>query len=136
MSPRRDTAARRRAGQARQRPLGFYDHHRQHYADRVSISEAGQFLIGDYNPDGTVSADGEFKITLIELAVGGRWALHPRLEAFGDGIGSLRRAIDAGLLDSLNSVDWPDQFARRLLKIGMVDRSDTDLPDFSRQAIR
>lgn len=55
MSPRPDIAAPRRVGQG---PLGFYDHHRQHYADKLPIDEAGLFLIGDYNPDGTVTADG------------------------------------------------------------------------------
>jgi hypothetical protein len=84
--------------------------------------------IGDYNGDGTVSDDGEFKVVLIDMTVNGRWGLYPHLEAFGDGTGSLRRAIDAGLLDALAApVERPDQFASRLLRSGFVDLSDRPL---------
>ncbi len=110
------------------RPLRFCDHHRQRYAEKVSISEAGEFMIGDYNEDGTVGDDGEFKVTLIELHGDRRWSLYPHLEAFGDGVGSLSRAINDGLLDVLRpGVNSRDEFAKRLLAIGLVDRSDTQL---------
>lgn len=112
------------------RPLRFCDHHRQRYAEKVPISEVGEFMIGDYNEDGTVGDDGEFKVTLIELHGDRRWSLYPHLEAFGDGVGSLRRAINDGLLDVLRlPVNSRDEFARRLLAIGLVDRSDTPLPE-------
>jgi hypothetical protein len=41
----------------------------------------------------------------------------------------LRRGIDAGLLDVLGPVNSRDEFARRLLAIGLVDRSDTPPPE-------
>jgi hypothetical protein len=112
-----------------QRPLSFYDHHRQRYADRVPIPDAAEFLIGDYNGDGTVAADGEFRVALIDMTVGRRWGLYPRLKAFGDGVGALRRAIDAGLLDALERgpVETRDRFAHRLLHLGFVDLSDRPL---------
>ena len=110
-------------------PLRFIDHHRQRYAEKVPIAEAGEFIIGSHRQDGgSLDEDGEFKITLIELTVGRRWAFHPHLEAFGDGNGALRRAIDAGLLDALRPVGSREEFARRLLAIGMLDGSDEPLP--------
>lgn len=114
----------------RPRPLRFYDHARQRYADKVPLGNAGDFLIGGYNDDGTVSDDGEFRVALIGRGVNRRrWALYPHLEAFGDGVGSLRRAIDAGLLDAIarGPVERADEFARRLLDIGFVDLSPTGL---------
>lgn len=110
-------------------PLRFYDHHRQRYAEKVPIPEAGEFQIGDYTEEGTVGADGEFKITLVELHGNRRWSLYPHLEVYGDGVGALHRGIDAGLLDVLGPVNSRDEFARRLLAIGLVDRSDTSLPE-------
>jgi hypothetical protein len=109
-------------------PLGFYDHHRQRYAGKVPIPEAGEFMIGDYTGEGTVGRDGEFKITLVELHGDRRWRLYPHLEVFGDGVRALRRAIDAGLLDLLGPVNSRAEFARRLLAIELVDRSDHPLP--------
>ncbi len=109
-------------------PLRFCDHHRQRYAEKVPIPEAGEFLIGDYEDDGTISGDGEFRVTLVELHGDRRWSLYPHLEVYGEGVPALRRAIDAGLLDALGPVNSRDEFARRLLAIGLVDRSDTPLP--------
>jgi hypothetical protein len=116
--------------QGKQRPLRFYDHNRQRYADKVPLGNADEFLIGDYNGDGTVSDDGEFCIALLDMTLNGRWGLYPHLEAFGDGTGALRRAIDAGLLDALalGPVERPDEFVLRLLEIGLVDWSDRPLP--------
>lgn len=107
-------------------PLRFYDHSRQRYADKVPLGNVGEFLIGDYNGDGTVSHDGEFRVALIDMTVNGRWGLYPYLEAFGDGVGSLHRAIDAGLLDALarGPVDRAEEFVPRLLEIGFVVFSD------------
>lgn len=111
------------------RPLRFYDHARQRYADKVPLGNAGEFLIGDYNGDGTVSDDGEFKVVLIDMTVDRRWGLYPHLEAFGDGVGSLLRAIDSGLLDAIarGPVEHAEEFAARLLDIGFVDLSDRPL---------
>jgi len=39
----------------------------------------------------------------------------------------LRDAIDAGILDILGPVSRPEEFARRLIAIGIVDRSDASL---------
>lgn len=115
-------------------PLRFYDHHRQRYAGKVPIPEAGEFMIGDYTDEGTVGRDGEFKITLIELHGDRRWSLYPHLEVFGEGIGALRRAIDAGLLDVLRPpVNSRDEFTRRLLDIGLIDRSHNPLPEVDRE---
>jgi len=113
-----------------QPPLSFYDHHRQRYADKVPIPDAGEFLIGAYNGDGTVGPDGEFRVALVDMTHGHRWGLYPRLKAFGDGIGALRRAIDAGLLAALERgpVETRDEFAHRLLRLGFVDLSDRPLP--------
>jgi hypothetical protein len=64
---------------------------------------------------------------LIELANGGRWGLFPHLEVFGDGKVALRDAIETGILDLLGLVTCPEEFARRLVAIGIVDRSDAPL---------
>ncbi len=55
-------------------------------------------------------------------------ALTPRLETFGDGNGALQRALDAGLLEALGPVAGREAFARRLLALGILDRSDNPLP--------
>jgi hypothetical protein len=49
------------------------------------------------------------------------------LEVFGDGEAALREAIDAGILDVLGPVGSREEFARRLVAIGIVDRSDAPL---------
>jgi hypothetical protein len=107
--------------------LGFYDLHRQRYGKANPIPEAGEFQIGDYRAGGSPGQADEFRVTLIELANGGRWGLHPHLEVFGDGKAALRDAIDAGILDVLGPVASREEFARRLTAIGIVDRSDTPL---------
>jgi hypothetical protein len=114
-------------------PLRFYDHHRQRYAGKVPIPEAGEVMIGDYTDEGTVGRDGEFKIALIELHGDRRWSLYPHLEVYGEGVGALRRGIDAGLLDVLHPpVNSRDEFACRLLAIGLIDRSDNPLTEGAR----
>lgn len=104
--------------------LGFYDLQRQRYAEANPIREAGEFQIGAYGAGGAVGQGGEFKVTLVELANGSRWGLYPHLEVFGDGRAALRDAIDAGILDVLGPAASPEEFARRLIAIGIVDRSD------------
>jgi hypothetical protein len=107
--------------------LGFYDLSRQSYAKANPIREAGEFQIGEYDAGGSPGQGGEFKVTLIELGNGGRWGLYPHLEVFGEGKAVLRDAIDAGILDILGPVASGDEFARRLIAIGIVDRSDAPL---------
>ncbi|HSR94766.1 MAG TPA: hypothetical protein VLK56_07860 [Solirubrobacterales bacterium] len=107
--------------------LGFYDLSRQRYAKANPIREAGEFQIGEYDAGGSLGQGGEFKVTLIELGNGGRWGLYPHLEVFGEGKAALRDAIDAGILDILGPVASGDEFARRLIAIGIVDRSDAAL---------
>ncbi len=108
--------------------LGFYDLQRQRYAEANPVREAGEFQIGDYGGEGgSLGQGGEFKVTLIELGNGGRWGLYPHLEVFGDGKAALRDAIDAGILDVLGPVASSEEFARRLIAIGIVDRSDAPL---------
>jgi hypothetical protein len=60
--------------------LGFYDLHSQSYGEANPTPEAGEFQIGDYGAGGSPGQAGEFKVTLIELANGGRWGLYPHLE--------------------------------------------------------
>lgn len=107
--------------------LGFFDLQRQRYAEANPIREAGEFLIGDYGQDGSPGPGGEFKVTLIELGNASHWGLYPHLEVFGDGKAALRDAIDAGILDVLGPVASREAFARRLIAIGIVDRSDSPL---------
>jgi hypothetical protein len=87
-------------------------------------------MIGDYAEEGTVGGDGEFRITLVELHGDRRWSLYPHLEVYGEGVRALRRGIDAGLLDVLHPpVNSRDEFGRRLLEIGLIDRSHNPLPE-------
>jgi hypothetical protein len=119
--------------------LSFYDLHRQRYAEGNPIAEAAEFTIGDFpSAGGGVGPGGEFKIKLIELVDGGHWSLYPHLEVFGEGTDALRRAIAAGLLEALGPVASREDFGRRLIALGLVDRSDALLgsePVSSRGAI-
>jgi hypothetical protein len=109
-------------------PLRFIDHHRLRYVGSLPIAGEGMFIIGSRAEDGGLGEDGEFRVMLVRLSYAPRpRALYPRLEAFGDGLGALRRAIEAGLLDGLGPVKGREEFSRRLLAIGMVDGSDEPL---------
>lgn len=113
---------------AQPRPLRFYDVARQPYADTVPFEDAGEFMIGDYDNDG-VGEGGEFKIVLRALQ-GSRRGLSPQICAFGDGTGALRCAIDAGLLDAIAAdVTDSNEFSRRLLALGFIDKSHQPLAD-------
>lgn len=106
--------------------LGFYDAHRQpHWGGHMYAD----FLIGTYgNGRGGVDEGGEFVVKLIELD----GDLCPHLEVYGDGVGSLRRAIDAGLLAQLDDVADHIEFSHRLLSLGFVDLSTEPLPERDR----
>jgi hypothetical protein len=113
---------------AQPQPLRFYDVARQPYADTVPVEDAGEFMIGDYD-DGGVGKDGEFKIFLRDLGTG-RHTLSPQVCAYGDATGALRRAIDTGLLDAIAAdVADSDEFSRRLLALGFIDKSHRPLAD-------
>lgn len=109
------------------RPLRFVDCDRQAYLAQVPAAQGGEFFIGDFIEGGGTGEDGEFKVTLVELGQGGHWGLYPHLEVFGEGNAALRRAIAAGILDALGRVGNREEFARRLLHLGFVDRSDRPL---------
>lgn len=83
---------------------------------------------GDRRPDRRREDFGGGPLTLVELHGDRRWRLYPHLEVFGEGIRALRRGIDAGLLDVLRPlVSSRDEFGRRLLAIGLIDRSHNPL---------
>jgi hypothetical protein len=60
-----------------------------------------------------------------------RGRLLPHVEAFGDGAGCLRAAIDLGLLKELAPVSGHVEFSRRLTRIGMADLSDREIGEAS-----
>jgi len=89
-----------------------------------AIADAGEFNIGCFYDDGSLTPDdGEFRVTLV--GVGGE--LLPHVEAYGEGVGSLRRAIDVGLLDQLEPVRDHVEFSARLVAIGLADLSDLEV---------
>jgi hypothetical protein len=107
--------------------LSFYDEDREPER-HLWRHEPKRFMVGDYGPrgPGQVGGGGEFELALVWLPTrrGRGWQkLTPRLQVFEDGVGSLRAAIEAGLLELLGPVEDRDQFARRLIATGIVDRS-------------
>lgn len=108
--------------------LGFCDLHRQRYAEGNPIAEAAEFTFGEFPAGGGVGPAGEFNVKLIELSDGQGRGLFPHLEVFGEGTEALRRAIAAGLLEALGLVASREEFGRRLIALGFVDRSDAPLP--------
>jgi hypothetical protein len=115
-------------GQKMGEPLRFIDHHRLGYVGSFPIAGEGMFIISSSAEDGGLGEDGEFRVMLVQLTYAPRArVLYPRLEAFGDGVGALHRAIAVGLLDVLGPVESREDFSRRLLAIGMVDGSDEPL---------
>lgn len=119
-------------GRAEKRPLAFIDHHRQDYAEQVSVPCEGEFLIGDYrDEDGGVLVGelGEFKVQLHHLG-DRRGTLDAQLCVFGDGVGALAVLFDlAGgdLGGLLSPVGDRDEFSRRLLDLGLRDASHAPL---------
>jgi hypothetical protein len=106
--------------------LSFYDHDRMHFAGvvPVSVGEA-EFMTGDYSEHGGVGEGGDFKIVLHRLQAKG--GLSPQLRVFGDAVGAFQEAIRLGLLTRLSEVEDSDEFARRLLGLGLRDRSEIPL---------
>lgn len=111
--------------------LAFSDQRRQNHPQKVPPSGAGEFFVGGYTTEGTVGRLGEFRIVLHELGDrSGR--LDPQLCVFGDGAGALAALLaDVGpdLAALLAPVADHVEFSRRLLALGIVDRSDRPLED-------
>lgn len=115
-----------RAGERRGAgPLAFSDQHRQDHSERVRPAGAGDCFVAEYTTEGTVGSLGEFGIVLHELGdCSGR--LDPRFHIFGDGAGALAEvALDLATL--LAPVTDHVQFSRRLLALGVADRSHRPL---------
>lgn len=109
-------------------PLAFYDHARQNYADNVPISEPrseAEFMVGDFGEHGGVGELGEFKIILWRFETRGE--LSPQLRVFSDAVGALTEFIRLGGLAWLDGCISQDDFARRLIALGLHDSSDRAL---------
>lgn len=108
------------------RTLAFIDHHRQRYADRVTVPCEGEFLIGDYSDGGGIGELGGFKIQLQRLD-NRHGMLDPQLCVFGDGARAcavLVRLADGDLGRILRPVRSREEFSVRLLAFGLRDASD------------
>jgi hypothetical protein len=119
-----------RAGEAKGAGvLAFSDQHRQNYTEKVHPAGAGEFFVGEFTSEGTVGRLGEFRIVLGELGDrGGR--LDPQLCTFGDGAGALAVLLSdvaTDLAALLATVADHIEFSRRLLALGIADRSDRPL---------
>jgi hypothetical protein len=114
--------------------LAFIDLQRQHYAEVMRPPGAGVIFVGDYLEEGGTGPLGEFRISLQDLG-NARGRLHPQLCVFGDGAASLALLLAvlgpdlSGLLAPV--VDHMDM-SRRLVGLGLRDRSDTALADGGR----
>jgi hypothetical protein len=114
--------------------LAFVDHQRQHYAAVVRSLDAGEILIGDYLEEGGTGPLGEFRIVLHDLG-DGRGRLHPQLRVFGDGTAALAlllAVLGPDLSGLLAPVADHEEMSRRLVGLGLRDRSDTLLTDGGR----
>lgn len=123
-----ETATR---GDGEEEALAFIDHHRQDYAEQVSVPSEGEFLIGDYGDGGGVGTLGEFKVVLHYLG-DRRGMLVPQLCVFGDGavaFAVLLELAGGDLARLLRPVAGRDEFSRRLLKLGLRDGSHTPLAE-------
>jgi hypothetical protein len=111
--------------------LAFSDQHRQRYTEKVHPEGAGEFFVGEYTSEGTVGRLGEFRIVLHELGDGsGR--LDPQLRTFDDGaraLAVLLPDVAPDLAALLAPVTDHVEFSRRLLALGIADRSDRPLED-------
>lgn len=106
--------------------LSFYDQGRQDYSAAVPPEHAGEFMLGAYEDDDSVDTPGEFKIVLHDFD--SLEALSPQVCVFGDGLGAFRKFIALGGLKTLEpDCESVDEFSRRLLALGLPDRSDKPL---------
>jgi hypothetical protein len=106
--------------------LTFSDQHRQDYSQKVRPQAAGEFFVGECTDEGTVGPLGEFRIVLHELG-DRRGRLDPQLCVFDEGVGALSVLLsdaDFDLGAFLAPVSDHIEFSRRLLALGIGDRSD------------
>ncbi|MGD9733990.1 MAG: hypothetical protein AB7V58_00020 [Solirubrobacterales bacterium] len=126
MTEREKASEHLNQGGGDRRTLAFIDHHRQRYADRVTIPCDAEFLIGDYRDRGGVGDLGEFKVQLHYLG-DRRQVLYPQLSVFGDGAAALAVLVEVAEGD-LGAVLQPvanrEEFASRLVAFGLRDASD------------
>jgi hypothetical protein len=113
--------------------LSFYDHARQNYG-HLEIPHAAEFMLGDYGSeedrDYGVGHWGEFKIVLHDFSrVSSEKGLSPQVCFFEEATGGLMEFIRLGGLSILTPVRDADQFSRRLIGLGIQDRSETPLPE-------
>jgi hypothetical protein len=114
--------------------LSFFDHKCQYYAEVVRSPYVGEVLIGDYLDEGGIGPLGEFRIVLHSLG-DGRGRLHPQLRVFGDGTAALALLIAVlgpDLSGLLGPVADQEEMSRRLIGLGLRDRSDAALTDAGR----
>ncbi len=108
--------------------LSFYDHTRMTYSEHVKLPNdlLGEWSIG-------VLEGGEFRINArrFKSLPHQKW-LTLRIEAFGDGVGSLKVAIDQhNLLKLVAREDFYEleSVSRALIKAGFRDLSDRPLKE-------
>jgi hypothetical protein len=114
--------------------LAFVDHHRQYYAELARLPAAGEILIGDYLEEGATGPLGEFRVALHDLG-DRRGRLHPQLCVFGEGTAALAfllAVLGPDLSGLLAPVADHEEMSRRLVGLGLRDRSDTLLTDGGR----
>jgi hypothetical protein len=115
--------------------LAFVDHQRRHHAEVFRSPDAGEILIGDYFEEGGTGPLGEFRIVLHDLG-DRRGRLHPQLCVFGDGTAALALLL-AVLGPDLSGLLYPvvdhEEMSRRLVGLGLRDRSETPLTDGGRR---
>ena len=115
--------------------LAFVDHQRQHYAEVARSPTAGEILIGDYLKEGATGPLGEFRVAFHDLG-DRRGRLHPQLCVFGDGAAALAlllAVLGPDLSGLLAPVAGHEEMSRRLVGLGLRDRSDTPLTDRGRR---
>ncbi len=109
--------------------LSFVDHDRQRYAAKVPLPNEGEILVGEHLEGGEVGPLGEFRIALHDLGQR-RGLLYPQLCVFGDGAAALDALLDlegADLKALLAPLSGHEEMSRRLVALGLRDRSDSPL---------
>ncbi len=116
--------------------LSFYDHTRMTYSEHVKLPNdlLGEWSIGNYDgKGGGVLEGGEFRITARRFKrIPDSQLIHLRIEAFGDGVGSLKVAIDQhNLLELVAREDFYELEAvsRALIQAGFRDLSNNPLKE-------
>ncbi len=102
--------------------LHFYQHSRQRYSSTVRLD----VMIEDNFIVRNDEIGEEFMIQIVDLR-GQGGALSPKISAYGDDVGSLRKFISMGGLKLLGDVEKPDDLNRRLQALGIYDKSDDPL---------